>query len=78
MIELRDTETGVLVGSLTEAQLKFLVDQFEEESLTDQDYYIDADTVAMLEDAGADRELLALLRAALKDREGMEVRWRRA
>jgi processive 1,2-diacylglycerol beta-glucosyltransferase len=78
MIEMLDTATGALVGSLTEAQLAFLVDQFEEESLTDQDYYIDTDTVAMLEDAGADRELLALLRAALKDREGMEVRWRRA
>jgi hypothetical protein len=62
---------------VTEAQLRFLVDQLEEESSTDQDYYVDAETLAMLEQAGADPGLLALLRAALAGRDGMELRWSR-
>jgi processive 1,2-diacylglycerol beta-glucosyltransferase len=77
MIELRDAESGAVLGSVTEAQLRFLADQLEEESLTDRDYYVDAATVEMLEDAGADAGLLALLRTALGNREGIEVRWSR-
>jgi processive 1,2-diacylglycerol beta-glucosyltransferase len=78
MIELRDADSGAVLGSVTEAQLQFLIDQLEEESTTDQDYYFDDQTLTMLEDDGADPGLLALLRRALGGREGMEVRWSRA
>jgi processive 1,2-diacylglycerol beta-glucosyltransferase len=77
MIELRDAGSGAVLGSLSEPQLRFLVEQLEEESSTDQDYYVDADTVAMLEDAGADQDLLTLLRTALEGRDGLEIRWSR-
>ena len=42
MIDLYNDTTGELVGSITEADLKVLVDALEEESSADRDYYIDA------------------------------------
>ena len=50
-------------------------DKFEEESSTDQDYYIDLDTVDMLAEAGAPESLLEVLRGALAGRTDCEIRW---
>ena len=77
MIQLHDVNGGTVLGTITEAQLQFLVDELEEESRTDQDYYISAGTLDMLEKDGGDAELIALLRAALAGREGLDVRWTR-
>jgi hypothetical protein len=75
-IEIRDTETGQSLGEITEAQLQQLVGLFEEESEADRDYWIDADTLDMLADAGADPAFVAKLRAAIGSREGFELGWR--
>jgi processive 1,2-diacylglycerol beta-glucosyltransferase len=75
MPRLYDTETETVLGSISEQQLQLLIDALEEESLSDQDYYIDSATVDMLEEDGADPQLVGLLRTALEGREGMEVRW---
>ena len=75
MIRLFDAESDAPLGTITEAQLEFLMDELEEESSTDRDYYINVATVDMLEEDGADPALLALLREALSDREDMEIRW---
>jgi processive 1,2-diacylglycerol beta-glucosyltransferase len=77
MIDLFDTETGKLIGSITETELQLLVDTLEEESATDQDYYINAGTIDMLGDGRATDHLLHLLRGALGNREGIEIRWQR-
>ena len=77
MIQLRDAERGTRLGAITDEQLRFLVDELEEESSTDQDYYISAQTIDMLEADGADAELVNLLRQALRGRDGVEVRWSR-
>jgi processive 1,2-diacylglycerol beta-glucosyltransferase len=77
MIELHDAERGTRLGTISDEQLQFLVDALEEESPTDKDYYISADTVDMLEADGADRELLSILRSALGGREGVDIRWSR-
>jgi len=77
MIELRDKETGRPLGSITEDQLQFLIDQLEEESSTDTDYYLNAATLDMFADNGIDPQLLALLRGALGSREDMEIEWKR-
>lgn len=77
MIELHDAERGTRLGTIDDQQLKFLVDALEEESTTDTDYYINSDTIDMLEADGADAELLGLLRRALAGREGMDIRWSR-
>ena len=75
MIHLIDNETGKPIGTISEAQLKALVDQLEEEDTGDQDYYVDGATLDWFEDEGVDSALTALLRKALGSREGMEIRW---
>lgn len=75
MIELRDKETGAQLGEITEAQLKFLTDQLEEETSDDRDYYINKATLEMFGGQGADPGLLELLRTALGGREEMELAW---
>ena len=78
MIRLHDAERNTLIGTITEDQLQFLVDELEEESAEDTDYYLSADTIDMLEEDGADSQLVSLLRSALAGREGFDVRWTRA
>jgi inactivated superfamily I helicase len=77
MITLRDKDTGARLGSISEEELKTLVDALEEESSADTDYWIDAPTVDMLEQDGASAALVTLLRSALQGKDGLEVRWSR-
>jgi hypothetical protein len=53
-----------LIGQVTEEQLRFLVDQLEEEGPDDRGYYLDDGTLEVLEEAGASPELMQLLRQA--------------
>jgi hypothetical protein len=78
MIRLYNTETGEKIGEIADDHLQFLIDHLEEESLEDQDYYLQRATVEMLADQGADSRLLAVLRKALGDNEGVEIRWSRS
>ena len=75
MIQLYDAEKGGPIGAISDAQLQRLVDSLEEESPTDQDYYLTSATIDLLEDDGADPELVRILRDALGEREGMDIRW---
>ncbi|HSC30639.1 MAG TPA: alpha/beta hydrolase [Gemmatimonadaceae bacterium] len=77
LIQLRDKTTNALLGTIDDDDLKFLVDELEEESPTDQDYYFDSATIEMLEDDGAPATLVALLRQVLGSQDGMEMRWER-
>jgi hypothetical protein len=77
MIDLYNAATNQLLGSITEADLKILVDGLEEESPQDRDYYIDAATIDLLGDGRATDHLLGLLRRALGSSEGVEIRWQR-
>jgi hypothetical protein len=74
-IDLVDEATGMRLGGITDAQLRSLQDALEEESEDDRDYYIDVPTLALLEDAGVDAAVVAMLRQALGSRDGMDVRW---
>jgi processive 1,2-diacylglycerol beta-glucosyltransferase len=78
MVQLFDAESKKSIGTITEDQLHFLLFQLEEESETDQAYYIDASTIDMLKEDGGEEHLIALLRNALGTREGIEVRWVRS
>jgi hypothetical protein len=77
MIELRDKDTGAFFGSITEAQLQFMINQLEEEDPEDTDYYINQATIDMFEQEHADPQLIDILRKALLSRDDMEVRWSR-
>jgi hypothetical protein len=75
-IWLYDKETNSRLVELDADQLEELQDALEEEFSEDHDYYIDADTIDYLAQAGVNVELLEALRGALGDREGMDVLWR--
>jgi hypothetical protein len=77
MIKVYDQATGRVYGTISEAQLQALVNQLEEESREDRDYYINAATVDLFEEKGVDADLVRLLRNALGDREDMDIRWAR-
>jgi len=75
MIKISDKGTGSPLGTITEEQLQFLIDQLEEEHGEDRDYYLTIDTLDMLEQRGMDSELLDFFRHALGSRESMEIVW---
>lgn len=75
MIQLHDKDTGTWIGTITEDNLQYLIDQLEEESREDKDYYINETTLDIFEERGADKALITLLRGALNGRTGMEIRW---
>ena len=78
MIQLNDKDTGAFIGTITEDNLQFLIDQLEEESDEDQDYYLNEATLDIFEENEADKALVSLLRGALKGRTEMEIRWSRS
>ena len=78
MINLYDNETGELVGTINLKQLTYLMDQLEEESTEDRDYYINRATLDVFEARGADPDLLKELRNALGNQDVMEFRWEHA
>ena len=77
VIDVYNKATNELLGSITDADLQVLVDALEEESSEDQDYYIDAATIDVIGDGRATEHLLQLLRTALGEAEGVDIRWAR-
>jgi processive 1,2-diacylglycerol beta-glucosyltransferase len=77
-VKLFDAGTAAPLGTLTDEQFQFLADELEEESPEDADYYLDAVTVDMLEDDGAPEALIKVLRDAIGERDGIEIRWERS
>jgi hypothetical protein len=53
------------VGTITEKQLDFLMENLEEEFEEDEEYYLVAGTIDYLKEQGADNDLIALLERAL-------------
>lgn len=77
MPKLINAESGAVIGEISDDQLEFLVDQLVEEDNEDRDYFLDLETIDLLEDSGADDALIMLLRKALGSSEGIDVRWTR-
>jgi len=77
VIDVYNSATDELLGSITEADLQVLVDALEEESSDDQDYYIDAATIDVIGDGRATEHLLNILRKGLGSAEGVDIRWMR-
>ena len=77
MVKVYNEDTGVLIGEISEDQLRFLVGELVEESLDDVDYYLSEATVDMLEADGADADLVELLRQALGESGEVNIIYRR-
>jgi hypothetical protein len=70
-------ETNQVLGEISEAELKVLFENLEEESTEDTDYYITLDTVDYLASRGADAKLVSILRQAIGTSDGIDIRWAR-
>jgi hypothetical protein len=68
-------DTGDDIGPINDSQLKFLVEQLEEEHDEDEDYYVDRDTIEVMSDNGGDPELIGLLEKAMGDDDHMDIAW---
>jgi hypothetical protein len=78
MIVLKLKDSGTVVGRVSEEDFQFLVDQLEEESEEDTDYFITAATIEMLEQRGESPGLTELLKQAVAgSAEGVELSWSR-
>ena len=77
-IRLIDKESGAQLGEIAHEDMKLLIDQLEEEHSRDRDYFIDINTIDVLEHAGASTTLLALLREIVGSSEGVDIRWEEA
>ena len=78
LYRIYNSESGDLLGEITETELSSLTNFLEEESAEDRDYYITTDTIDYLETNRADAALIALLRKAVGAEDGVEIRWARA
>jgi hypothetical protein len=77
MIKLFDVDTSKELGEISEAQLGFLKSQMEEESETDQEYYLNASLLDIWKEQGADAGLLELLSKAMAGKGELNIRWSR-
>ncbi len=75
MPKLVFTEGKALIGEITTEQLQLLKELLVEEDSQDRDYYIDRDTLDMLESQGCDEKLVARLKEALGDKQDMDISW---
>ena len=76
MITISDKDTKQPLGSISEDQLQFLIDQLEEEDSEDQDYVITSMLLDYFEgEGGADPALVSLLRNALGEKEELNIVW---
>jgi len=75
MPSLYNKKTNTLLGEVSEADVQCLIDVLEEEDRQDVDYFVDLDTVDILEDNGASATLVQMLRAAIGASEGVDIRW---
>lgn len=75
MPKLYDKQSGALLGIVSDDDIESLIDQLEEEDSADEDYFIDADTIDLLEEGGASETLVNMLRRAVGDSDGIEIRY---
>ena len=75
MPKLYDAATNRLIGEVSQADVDLLVAQFEEESSSDRDYYVNQETLELLVEAGASPVLQAAIRSAFDGNGEADIRW---
>ena len=69
-----ETYEREMLGTITETQLNFLIDNLEEEFEEDEEGFLSPETIDYLKDQGADKDLIALLEKAVAGTpEGVEI-----
>lgn len=76
-IRISEKTTGNLLGEVSDHDLAVLTGYMEEESSTDQDYYVESMAIDALAQRGASGEFIALLKGALGTADGVDIAWSR-
>jgi hypothetical protein len=77
VIKIFNKETNEFLGRISEADIQFLADHLEEESVHDTDYYIRKETLEQFPQQGASPKLMEVLRGGLRSGDAIEIRWER-
>lgn len=77
-VRISDKSNGRMIGEISDQDFQFLVDQLEEESSRDTDYFVDQATVEILQAAGGSASLVSLLTAAVGSTDGVDITWQRS
>jgi hypothetical protein len=77
VVKLYHKATERYLGDITDEELQFLIDNLEEESLTDVDYYLNETMLASLKEEGMSEKLATLIEAAMGDAKEVEIRYER-
>jgi hypothetical protein len=75
MPRLTRLDTGDQIGTISDDHVKFLVSQLEDDHDTDNEYFVDRETLELMSDNGADPELVGLLEKGLAGDDEMNVAW---
>jgi processive 1,2-diacylglycerol beta-glucosyltransferase len=75
MVKLYDNSTGQYLGRIEDEDLQFLIDNLEEESLTDTDYYVNRGTLALLKEKGMNEDVAKLIEGAMEGNDEIEIRY---
>jgi processive 1,2-diacylglycerol beta-glucosyltransferase len=69
-----ETYERIILGTISEKQLDFLMENLEEEFEEDEEYLLMQDTIDFLKEQGVDKDLLAMLEKALAGtRDGVDI-----
>lgn len=77
MVKLYEKRTHQYLGRISEEELQFLIDNLEEESLTDTDYYINRSTLDLLKEKGMNEALAQLIESAMGENNDIEITYER-
>ena len=75
MIQLRNKDTGEVLGTISEEDLQFLQNQLVEETEEDSDYYLNRDELNLFKEQGASKPLMKLLEKGFAGRDELEIEW---
>ena len=78
MVKLYDKKTGQYLGRISEEELQFSIENLEEESVTDADYYLNRATLAHLKKKGMSEGLVKLIQSAMGENNEIEMRYEKA
>ncbi len=77
MVKLYNKSTGQYLGRITDEELQFLINNLQEESLTDTDYYVNRPTLHLLKEKGMNEGLAKLIESAMGESNEIEIRYER-
>jgi hypothetical protein len=78
VITLRIKGSGEHIGTLSDSQLQYLIDELEEEHSQDQDYWLHRSQVEIFREKDADPALIEMLEKALGNDDEVEVVWEKS